>query len=463
MGNKSSSTNITNDVQNFLSQSQNELVNVVTQSIVNISNKIVQEQTAQVISNVSASNIFNGYQIIVRNGAKFSVIQQNYLKSTVEAIINITQDNKLALSLSNQIKNDILTSLSQNADVSNRLAAAATLLKEQQDSGEINGVVTAVKDIASTLIDSAKATEDENNIRNKLIQKIAMKQESSANLVNMINNTINQDINQSTVNNCLQNSSISNMLTLKKIVIDGKNSNFKITQSNILDSFYKCMISSTIKSVDLQNISNSILNTAKQTGDQGVTAKNDMSATKSSIDKTINSSWLDSLSGSIGIIVIVIIVLVAIFIFYKFISKSGGSVVVQSGSQSSFSDRLAYRRQNRLFRPAALQGPRNQSNPPPAYEPPQNAATRPLVRSVSGYENPRPRPKGEFRNPPLAQSVPEDAGYMTVGNSKWDKARLNMGAVNKLKQEGRNLDFLRQWGNPESEYYQRKLPGESFA
>jgi len=424
MGNSSSSTNITNEVQNFLSQSQNQLVNVVTQSIVNISNKIVQEQTAQVISNVSASNIFNGYQIIVRNGAKFSVIQQNYLKSTVEAIINITQDNKLALSLSNQIKNDILTTLSQNADVSNRLSAAATLLKEQQDSGEINGVVTAVKDIANTLIDSAKATEDENNIRNTLIQKIAMRQDASANLINMINNTINQDIQQSTVNNCLQNSSISNMLTLKKIVIDGKNTNFKVTQGNILDSFYKCMISSTIRSIDLQNISNSILNTAKQMGDQGVTAKNDMSATMSSIDKTFNSSWLDSLSGSIGIIIIVIIVLVAIVIFYKFISKSGGTVA-ESSPQSSFSDRLAERRRKRLFGPASLQGPQNQSNPPPYEE------SRPLVRSVSQYD-PQNSPRGYFKNPPLAPSGP----------SKWRNVRSGIGAINEFRNSGRKDEYI---------------------
>ena len=107
MGNNVSSTYIENEISNFIMQQQRSLANVVTQSIINVSHKIIQEQTANIISSASASNILNGYQIIVKNGAKFSVVQQNYLKSNAEAILNLIQDNSLVLNLSNNIKNDI--------------------------------------------------------------------------------------------------------------------------------------------------------------------------------------------------------------------------------------------------------------------------------------------------------------------------------------------------------------------
>jgi hypothetical protein len=337
MANKSSSTYLENEVKNFLSQSQSQLANVVTQSIVNISNKIVQEQTANVINNVSAMNTLNATQIIVRNGAKFSVRQENNLKSTVQAVLNITQDNTLATNLSSQIKNDILASLSQNSDISDRLSAAATLLKEQDSSGEINGVINAISDAASNMIDSVKSTEDDNYIKNKVIQNIALRQDAKTNLTNLINNTVNRDIDQRTINNCLQNSSVSNVLNLTKIIVDGKNSSFAITQGNILQAVYKCMISSVIKSSDLQTIANNTLTSSKQDTIQGVKVENEASATASKVKSVKATSWLDSLSSGTGIIIIIVIV-VCIIIF--FVLKGGNSD--NGGSSGSYNEPPRY-------------------------------------------------------------------------------------------------------------------------
>uniref|UniRef100_A0A6C0HWK5 Uncharacterized protein n=1 Tax=viral metagenome TaxID=1070528 RepID=A0A6C0HWK5_9ZZZZ len=316
MGNKVSSTNIENEINNFIMQQQRSLANVVTQSVINVSHKIIQEQTASIISSASASNILNGYQIIVKNGAKFSIVQQNYLKSNAEAILNLIQDNSLVLNLSNNIKNDVMASLAQNADVSNKLTAAATMLKEQRNSGELNGAISAISDVASKTIGAFKATEDKNDIINKVVQSYIMKQDAETNLQSFINNTVNQTIKQQTISNCVNNSTLSNVINLKKIIVDGPTASFNLTQKNMLDAFYKCVISSTVKSSELQKLSNDIINTASLTTGQGIKARTDAQITVSSIDSKEAKSWLDSLSGMIGIIIIIAVICV-IYIIAK--------------------------------------------------------------------------------------------------------------------------------------------------
>jgi hypothetical protein len=368
MGPKVSKTYIENEIDNFILQQQRALVNVVTQSIINVSHRIVQEQSANIISNASASNILNGYSIVVKNNAKFSIVQQNYLKSNAEAILNLIQDNTLILKLSNNIKNDVMSSLSQNADVANKLKAAASIAKERSNSGEVNAAISAVGDVASGVIGAFEPTEDKNTIINNVSQHYAMFQESETNLSNLINNTINQNINQKTISNCLNNSILSNVINLKRIVIDGQNSSFQLTQKNMLDSFYRCVISSTIKSRDLQQLSNDIVNTSSQELGQAAVAANDLSATTSDIDKNISKSWLDSLTSQFGIIIITVVIAVIVLLVYKLSASSNKGQQLPYNQSYIEGKADAFRRDNAKLGSDMYKSSYNQamlSKPPP--------------------------------------------------------------------------------------------------
>ncbi len=327
MANKSSSTNIKNEVDNFIMQQQRALANIVTQSVVNISHKIIQEQSASIVNNASASNILNGYQIIVRNGAKFSINQQNTLKVNAQAILNLTQDNTLVLNLSNNIRQNVMSTLSQNADISNKLAAAATLLREQKTSGEINGVISAISDLGSEFLNSVNTTRDRNDITNHVVQKYLMKQESNTDLNNLVNNTINQTIQQKNISDCINNSTLSNIINLKRIVVDGPTATFTITQKNILDAFYKCVISSIVKTSDLQKISNDIINRSSQSAQEAVESSVEAEAADKSIFTRTITSWLDNLSSMIGVIVVIVIICV-IYIIAKLFWPSNSSNMI---------------------------------------------------------------------------------------------------------------------------------------
>ncbi len=321
-GQTSSRTSIKNEIDNFVSQQQRALANIVTQSIVNISHTIVQEQSASIRSDSSASNILNGYQIIVKNGAKISITQQNFLKSNAEAILNLIQDNSLILNLSNQIKNDITSTLKQNADIADKLTAAASLIKDQQISGEVNGVIIALEEIGSDLFKNAQSERERSDIKNKLVQKYITRQDAQTNLQSLISNTVSQTIKQQNLSDCVNKSTLSNIINLKRIVVDGPTATFTLSQENILDTFYKCVISSVAKSKDLLRLSNDIINTSTQSATSGLKLSNTEDASTSYIDTKKSTSWLDSLSSMIGIIIIVAVLMVFLIVM-KFIKPSG--------------------------------------------------------------------------------------------------------------------------------------------
>lgn len=307
---------IDQEIQNFLNSTQTQTVNVVTQSIINISHDIVQQQIATITNNTDTKNDLDASEIIVTNGASFSIEQQNNLKTIVQAILNLVQSSELITKLSTLIKNDISSTLSQNADLSNKIAAASELLKLQKNSGELNAAISSMKDIASKMADLGTSRSDTTIIKNKLLNDIKLDSSSRADIQDYINNTINISVNQLTMNTCIQSNNVLNQIYLKQILVEGEGSSFEIIQQNILISFFKCVITSSISNENIQDISVDTLNTAILNSSQGAKVINELSATVKKSDISTYSSLLDSFGG-----IIVIVIIVVIIIGFKYITK----------------------------------------------------------------------------------------------------------------------------------------------
>ncbi len=305
---------IDQEIQNFVNSTQQQVVNVITQSIINISHDIVQQQIATITNDTDTKNDLDASEIIVRNGASFSIEQQNNLKTIVQAILNLVQSSELITKLSTLIKNDISSTLSQNSDLANKIAATSALLKAQKNSGELNTAISGIKDVIGGMAELGSTRGDTTIISNKVLNSINLDSSSRADIEDYINNTINITIKQITMNTCIQSNNILNQIYLKQILVDGEGSSFEIIQQNILISFFKCVITSSIKNEDLQNISLDTLNTAALNASQGATVSNDLSATYKKSDISSNSSFLDSSSGTIFAVVLVVIIMFFILI-----------------------------------------------------------------------------------------------------------------------------------------------------
>jgi hypothetical protein len=307
----SRSLDINQNLNNLVSSTNKQVVNLITQSIVDICHNIVQQQISTLSSNIDSQNQIDLTDIVVTAGS-FTLDQTNNLKITVTAIMNIVQSNDLIISLTKNIKDNINMSLSQNADLSNQIAATNELLKSTKSSGELNTLVNKTKDLSESILGLARNTTDVTKIKNNVSNQVIIDNYTRANIEQYISEKINLDITQSTLNNCIQSNNALNQITLNKILVEDKGSLFEAVQGNILIAFYKCIISSLMKTQVLIDLSNDILNDATLTSSQGVDIDNESKIEIKKEDISSMTSFLDSLSSMIAIIIIIVIIYVTL-------------------------------------------------------------------------------------------------------------------------------------------------------
>jgi hypothetical protein len=307
MGSSTSNTFILNELNSYVSKTEKQLINLITQTIVNVTHNIVIQQIATLSSDVQSQNTIDISDIIITDGSVLTLEQQNNLKTTISAVLNIVQSNELVTNLSNQIKNDIKLSVTQNTDLNNKLAASSELLKAQNDSGELNKLASEAKNIASAITGVFTTRNVETAIINKIVNRLILDTSTTANVEDYINTKINQTIDQLTINTCVQSNNIFNIINLKEISLE-TNAKMDVIQENILISFYRCIITSMMKTQDLITLSNDLLNQATIATSQGVKLSNDVSASEKKTDITTNTSYLDSLGGVIVVIIIIILI-----------------------------------------------------------------------------------------------------------------------------------------------------------
>ena len=301
------SLDVKNTIDNFVGQTEKQVVNLITQSVADITHTIVQQQVSKLSNDINSQNYIDLADVIIVGGS-FTLEQQNNLKSTVTAIFNIVQSNEIITQLTNQIKNNIQMSLSQNADLANQVAATSSLLKSQKDSGEFNKMVSEAKNILNSVANNLSSNTSRTTIKNNLSTKIILDSDTRASINDYIGIKINQNISQSTLNNCVQSNNAFNQINLNKILVEDTESSFEIIQENILVSFYRCIVSSLMKTQQLVDLSNDILTDASIAASQGAQVTNEASAVNDKKEIVENTSWLDSFGSMIAIIIIIILI-----------------------------------------------------------------------------------------------------------------------------------------------------------
>ncbi len=294
-------------VNNLLVKTEKQTINLITQSVVDITHNIVQQQLSRLTNNIDSQNRIDLTDVVILGG-KFSLEQQNNIKSTVSAIMNIVQSNDLITQLTNQIRDNLTMSLIQNTDLSNQIAATNEVLKAQKTSGEFNNLINSTSDMIKPLMGMFNNKTNRTKIINELSNKLILDNETRANINNYVSQKINQTINQSTLNNCVQTNNAFNEINLNKILVEDTESSFETIQENILISFYRCIVSSLMKTQLLIDLSNNIITDATMSGTQSAKVLNESKTGKKTEDLSTTTSFLDSLSSMIGIIVIIIII-----------------------------------------------------------------------------------------------------------------------------------------------------------
>jgi hypothetical protein len=284
---------IKNSCYSIINQTNTQLVKVISKTSVNVSSTILQQQIATISSQTSGGNTFTGTRIILTDGASLTISQLNDIKVTTGAILNITQNTTLVDSVNDQISNDVMSAVSQDSDLQNKIKASAQLEKYQQSDGEFNA---AFDDIAKTIqgvLNLGSNTTKTEDISDTIVSTINQTSSQTTDIRTYVKNKIMNNVKQNTITNCFQDNSAYNITELKDIYISGK-SNFDVIQRNFISNYFSCFITSTMTSEDLKNLAAGIINQSSVGAGQGASEKNDLEATLSNIAKTISKSLLDN-------------------------------------------------------------------------------------------------------------------------------------------------------------------------
>ncbi len=300
---------ITQEINNMVESTDKQVVNLITQSVANISHTVIQEQVTSITNNVESQNKIDLTDIVI-SGGQFSLDQQNNLKSIVTAILNVVQSNEIITNLTNQIKDQIKMSLIQNVDLANQIAATNEVLKARKSSGELNSLIDSTKGMVESLLDGFRSQSDEVSLKNYVNNNIKLDNDIEASINNYVEIKINEQISQSTINNCIKTNNLLNIIDLRKILVEGTESSFATVQENMLVSFYRCIISSLMKTQLLIDLSNNIITDSTTTTEQGAKVSNISDIKESKVDTSSTSSYLDSIGTIVGIIIIIVIIFI---------------------------------------------------------------------------------------------------------------------------------------------------------
>jgi hypothetical protein len=304
MGTSSSTKEtITNILKDIVTQTNQQLVKIVSQSSVNVSSHILQTQKAKINSTSDASNIISIYNVII-NGGTVSLEQANDLKLTVGSILNIVQNNDMVTSISTQIQNDVMSQVNQSAALSAQVNAAASITKQQQTDGEIDTMASALADSLNSIFGSS--TQSETDITSTIISKINETSLSSTDIEQYVSTIIDMQVTQDSINKCLQSNTVFNAFYDKNIVING--GTFTANQSNILNNMFSCFVSSQMSSSDIQNIASGILDQSIIKGGQGTSVVDQLSDSLSQLSSTLAKSFMDNIQYIIIAVVICVII-----------------------------------------------------------------------------------------------------------------------------------------------------------
>jgi hypothetical protein len=315
MGNNVTKQVVVNAVTNIVNETNTQIVKIISQSTVNVTSHILQQQTALIQSDTSATNVINVIGINVINGT-INMNQVNNLKVTVGSILNIVQTSDIVSSISTQISNDVLSQVNQSAALSAQVNAASQITKSQQTDGEANNLI----DKLSNLFNFSSNTS-ESEIENTIISQINETSYSSTDIENYVTNAVKINVTQTTINTCLQSNSVINEFNSKQ-PINVYGGTLNVTQTNLINNYFSCFISSQLQSKDLQDLAAGILNQSTTSSGQGATASDTLISSLSQLTSTIEKSFLDNIQYIIIAIVICVLIAGILVVSSPFLFKA---------------------------------------------------------------------------------------------------------------------------------------------
>jgi hypothetical protein len=330
---------IRNEVTTRIENYNKNVNKLLTETITNISNQLVNE-TANTIqaktAGTNAVNISGGLNLSGK--AKFTVNQKVDVKATNEAVFKVLTDTQLLAQLGNKMNTDIVNKIKNDTSAQQTLKAANELNNSVKNAGGPEGMVASAMGAFDSVVGSLTGKETDKSVSQKIENKLGLNisttniNENEIN--NIVKNSVESIIKNLTTNNCDIQSAGGNELNISGGVVISDSAEASFNQVANVVSLNKCLTEQLNNSGMGSTLSN----------DTGVVTKTDTTSTnkaEASMDTknkgantqeqgTILTTMFEQMGkfGQYMIIAVVVVIIVGAVLFWKF----GGSLLPSATS-----------------------------------------------------------------------------------------------------------------------------------
>jgi hypothetical protein len=321
-------TEVNTGLNNLIQTTNESFLNIVNDQVTKLTTDLVNTTVNESQTSCNAANVQDIYNITVKNGATFDISQLVDFHCNVTAISNISQNDDIMTDLMTKVSQAAQQELANKSDLQNDVAAMTTLTKNTQSDGEINNAINQLSSTVQSAINSLSNTDKSSStkINTTVDNTVIQTNKTSQNIKDIIESAFSTNVTNNSISKCLNNNKAFNSATVSNITLDGKGSTFNDIQKSILNSFYDCVLTSSMSVTDLQKLASNFNTSAASSSTNDTSIFNKVTASISQLFSNIAKSFADNIQ--IIIIVVVIAAVAGAFILFGLPLLKGKNVSI---------------------------------------------------------------------------------------------------------------------------------------
>lgn len=344
-------TDIQNEVDMEIENLNKTVTEIINTQITHSMMSVVNENAQSISVGTGGSNLFMGGNIVVsgRNSV-FSVDQSVDVKTTNQAVVNVTQDASAMANLASKINADVMNKVQNDATLTQALQEASDLSKEKERAGGLADMLNTVTVAMENVLTPGSSVDNTSKtlIMNRLKNSLKNTNISENKIASIVESYVQNSISQKSAASC-NISSVSNNTAIigdVDITAGGKASISQVANVNALNN---CILGA----VQTTNLVNDIISnnetTSTNEAENSATAGQSLEAntkikerdiSKDSIADGFKSVFASFTSlGLIGLIIpVVFCLLCLLLVFFLMMPKGGSNKNSNNDSDSKNSD-----------------------------------------------------------------------------------------------------------------------------
>ena len=289
------STNLENDVKNY--------VNMINSTSQSVTQEYVDRVKNSTVAQASINQLISMEGIYMSDDSSINNTQRAAINASLIAQNSVMNETNDRTELATIMESALQQAVEANADLEMDQKVSNLLEQTRQNNGGFEGVVGRFADTVTAMVGGGNDTQDVKNIAEASVK---MSVDNQINMENHISTNVHKKFESDTINKCKSDLNISQVIEIKDAVLSGR-ANITNIQDASIDSAVECFN----QVFNIRDIATETSAYSGQDADVALTAAS-RNKTKQDADNKLKQlrlqkNFLDSLMGSCVIIAVIVV------------------------------------------------------------------------------------------------------------------------------------------------------------